>query len=156
MVNVTNDNIDLREESPRAYVAAKTVLDNSDLGDFLTEGGRRKVALHIVDQPKIDLGDGSEKFAESGMSSPCGFIAKASPQSGTEATGRQLIADLWSEWLSVRLNQTINLSAEDVCLLLVLLKTARLAHRTQDEDLVRMIEFVEAIAHLGVRQRNYR
>lgn len=123
----------------------------------------KTISLGVLPQSGIDPGDGEEKFSQAGMSHPGGFAASVAKtveeraaQYGPPTACHQLTADLWGKWLSRKLGQTIILTAEDVCILMVLLKTVRLADGTHDDSLIDVQGWIENVAYLGTLQRNYK
>lgn len=94
-------------------------------------------------------------------STPGGFAAQVTEtvvnrgsDYGSPANNHEVTATMWSTWLSRKLGVAIKISAEDVCLLNVMQKLARLAAGTKDDSLLDIAGYVENVAMLRPDQRN--
>jgi hypothetical protein len=92
---------------------------------------------------------------------PAGFAAKVTElvrergsDYGSPAENHQLTADLWSAWLSRRMNQPVTFTAEDVCMFNILQKQSRLAFITKDDSWFDVAGYTENVAMLRKEQRN--
>lgn len=72
---------------------------------------------------------------------------------GTPAENHQLTADLLTSFFSRKSGLPITISAEDVCLINILQKIARLAHHSKDDNYLDIAGYAENVAMLRKDQR---